>query len=363
MVMYNKKPSEEKAKININNYDYEVSKNLTILEACKSIGIHIPTLCNHDMLYPLGSCRLCIVEIEGAKKLFTACTTPITAGMKILTHSKRVLDARKTNIKLLISNHKNKWLTCSESSSCELFKIADELEIDYDAYPELSKEENIEDDSSPCFTRNNDICIHCGKCVEVCSEMQNVNAIGLINRGKDIESGCPFGMKINDTKCINCGQCVLHCPTGALKEKIQVDTAWDYINNRSLHVVVQTAPSVRVAIGEEFGMNPGEVTTGKLVAALKRIGFDKVFDTQTGADLTIMEEATEAVERLLENKGKIPIMTSCCPAWVNYIYNFYPELKDNLSSAKSPQTMLGRMIKEYYAKNKAIESKNKSMGI
>jgi len=358
MVMYNKKPSEEKAKININNYDYEVSKNLTILEACKSIGIHIPTLCNHDMLYPLGSCRLCIVEIEGAKKLFTACTTPITPGMKILTHSKRVLDARKTNIKLLIVNHKNKCLTCSESSSCELFKIADGLEIDYDAYPELTKEENIKDDSSPCFTRNNDLCIHCGKCVEVCSEMQNVNAIGLINRGKDVEPGCPFDMKINDTKCINCGQCVLHCPTGALKEKIQVDTAWDYINNRSLHVVVQTAPSVRVAIGEEFGMNPGEVTTGKLVAALKRIGFDKVFDTQTGADLTIMEEATEAVERLLENKGKIPIMTSCCPAWVNYIYNFYPELKDNLSSAKSPQTMLGRMIKEYYARNKGIDKKN-----
>lgn len=358
MVMYNNKPSEEKVKVIIDNHEYEVSKNLTILEACKSIGIHIPTLCNHDMLYPLGSCRLCVVEIEGAKKLFTACTTPIKQGMIIFTHSSRVLEARKTNIKLLIVNHKNNCLTCSESSSCELFKIADQLEIDYDAYPDLSRDENIKDNSSPCFTRNNDICIHCGKCVEICSEMQNVNAIGLINRGNEVEPGCPFGMKINDTKCINCGQCVLHCPTNALKEKIQVPIAWDYINNKSLHVVAQTAPSVRVSIGEEFGMEPGSVTTGKLVTALRRIGFDRVFDTQTGADLTIMEEATEAIGRLLENKGKIPIMTSCCAAWVNYIYNFYPELKDNLSSAKSPQTMLGRVIKEYYAKNKGIDQKN-----
>lgn len=353
-----KKPAKEKISININNKDYLIPKNYTVLEACREIGIDIPTLCYHDMLEPQGACRLCVVEVEGVNRLLTSCTTPIREKMKILTHSKKVLDARKTNVKLLIANHQNKCLTCSESKFCKLFQIADDLEINLNDYPMLEKEDKIKDDSSSCFTRNNDICINCGKCVQVCEEVQSVCAIGLMNRGNKTEPGTPFNTTLKDSKCINCGQCVLHCPSNALKEKVQVGDAWNYINDKSLHVVAQVAPSVRVAIGECFGFEPGHISTGKIVSALKLIGFDKVFDTQTGADLTIMEEGTEALNRLIKKKGKIPIMTSCCPAWVNFIYNFYPELKDNLSSAKSPQAMLGRMIKEVYAPKKGIKKDN-----
>ena len=358
MVMIIKKPLSEKINMTINSKDYQIPKNFTILEACKSIGIHIPTLCNHDMLKPSGACRICIVEIEGSNRLLTSCTTPIQNDMKILTHSEKVLNARKTNVKLLIANHQNKCLTCAESKACKLFNIADDLEIESEPYPVIEQEKRIKDNSSVCFTRNNDICIHCGKCVQVCEEVQSVCAIGLINRGIKTEPGTPFNTTLKDSKCINCGQCVLHCPTNALKEKIQVKDAWNLINDKSLHVVAQVAPSVRVSIGECFGYEPGHISTGKTVAALKAIGFDKVFDTQAGADLTIMEEGTEALKRLIEGKGNIPIMTSCCPGWVNFIYNFYPELKDNLSTAKSPQTMLGRMIKEVYASKKGID-KNK----
>jgi len=356
--MEDKIPSKNKVKVFINDNEYYVPDNFTILEACKLIGINLPTLCYHDLLPGRGACRLCSVEVEGVNRLLTGCTTPVRAGIKILTHSSRVLNARKTIVKLMIANHQNKCLTCPETKECKLFKIADDLEINDEPYPVLCKTEKINDNSSPCYIRNNDICITCGKCVDVCNNIQGVHAIGFINRGSETQVGCPFDTKNTDSKCINCGQCVLHCPTNALKDKSYIDDVWNLINNKSVHVTCQVAPSVRVAIGEEFGFEPGHISTGKMVAALRKIGFDKVFDTQTGADLTIMEEGTEAIGRLIEGKGKIPIMTSCCPGWVNYIYNFYPELKDNLSSAKSPQAMLGRIIKEYYSKKIGLE-KNK----
>ena len=350
-------PSDEKVKVTINDKEYLIPKNFTILEACKKIGIDIPTLCNYELISPLGACRLCVVEVEGARTLLSSCTTPVKAEMKVYTHTKRVMDSRRTILKLLIADHGNNCLTCSESTSCKLFNYANDYEIDFDPYVQIKGKERIKDNSSLCFSRDNNICIRCGKCTHICAEVQGVYAIGLRDRGADMQPGCPFDNTIIESKCINCGQCVLNCPTNALKEKIQVDEVWELINDKSKHVVAQVAPAVRVAIGEPFGMEPGSLATGKLVSALKLIGFDKVFDTQTGADLTIMEEGTEALQRI-EKGENLPIMTSCCPAWVNYIYNFYPELKKYLSTAKSPQAMLGRMIKEYYAKTQGIDKKN-----
>lgn len=341
-------------KITIDGIEMEVTKGTTILEAARNAGIRIPTLCYLKDINKASSCRVCVVEV--GSKLIASCTLAAEEGMKVLTNTKNVREARKTVVELLLSNHKRECTTCPRNKDCELLNLAKELNIRDIRYEGEIAKWDI-DYSSTAVVRDPEKCILCGRCVSVCRDIQTVNAIGFANRGFRTVVSPPYQKPLYNTVCVNCGQCIMVCPVGALHEKENIKDVWKALEDPEKHVVVQTAPAIRVALGEEFGLPIGSRVTGKMAAALRRIGFDSVFDTNFAADLTIMEEGTELIKRL--NSGKnLPLMTSCCPGWVKFVEHYYPEMLDNISTCKSPHEMEGALIKSYYAKKKGIDPKN-----
>lgn len=340
--------------ITIDNQKISVPEGTTILQASKEAGIDIPTLCFLKDINEIGDCRMCIVRVEGKRGFATSCIQKVEEGMVIKTHTPEIIEARRVMLDLIISNHDKDCLTCTRMGNCELQQLAVKFNIQSIEFTGERKEHQI-DDLSPSIVRDPNKCILCRRCVAVCKNIQKVGAIDCGNRGFESNISTSYNKSLKDTNCTYCGQCIQACPTSALREKESIDEVWAKLKDPDIHVVVQTAPSVRVALGEEFRMPIGTNVTGKMVTALKRLGFDKVFDTNTGADFTIMEEANEFVERFKENNN-MPMITSCCPGWVRYIEFNYPELVPHLSSCKSPHEMLGNLIKTYYAKKKNIDS-------
>ena len=341
--------------LKINGREVSVPEGYTILEAAKEAGISIPTLCYLKDVSQTGSCRMCVVEIKGARALQAACVYPVSEGIEVFTHSARVKRARKTTLELILSNHDRKCLTCIRNRNCELQALADELGVEDITYEGVRNEYEI-DDLSPSVVRDNNKCVLCRRCVSACKNVQTVAVIDTMERGFATKIGSAFNKPLAETACVNCGQCIAACPVGALKEKDGTSAVWEAIEDPEKYVIVQAAPAVRAALGEEFGYEIGTPVTGKMAAALKRLGFDKAFDTDTGADLTIMEEGTELLHRL-QNGGKLPLITSCSPGWIKFCEHNYPDFLDNLSSCKSPHQMFGAILKSYYAKKEGIDPK------
>jgi len=341
--------------IKINDKEYSVPASYTILDAARDANVHIPTLCYLKDINQIGACRMCLVEIKGAKALQAACVYPVSEGLEIYTNTEKVRKARKTTLELILSNHEKKCLTCVRNRNCELQTLADELGIDELRY-EGENETYELDCGSTSLVRDNNKCILCRRCVAACNN-QAISVIGCVERGFKTHVTSTFEKKINEVGCIFCGQCIVSCPVGALYEKNDIGKVNAAIDNPEKHVVVQTAPAVRAALGEEFGLPIGTPVTGKMVAALRRLGFDKVFDTDTAADLTIMEEGTEFINRFTKQEN-LPIITSCSPGWVKFCETYYPEFIPNLSSCKSPMEMFGAVIKSYYAEKSGIDKKN-----
>ncbi|NJE44543.1 NADH-dependent [FeFe] hydrogenase, group A6 [Massilimicrobiota sp. SW1139] len=341
-----------KIKITINNREVEAYEGQTVLEAAKNNGIHIPTLCYLKDVTGTGACRVCQVEVEGAKTLCAACVYPVRDGMVIKTNSQRALDARRRVVELIVSNHSKDCLSCIRNTNCELQRLCQELGVREDAFAG-EKSEPTFDTVSPGIVRNTSKCVLCGRCVETCMKVQGLGVLGYMNRGFKTKVAPIYDKSFDDVNCMQCGQCINVCPVGALHEKEEIHYVIEALNDPQKHVVVQTAPAVRGALGEEFGMPIGTKVTGKMVHALKLVGFDKVYDTNFGADLTIMEEGYEFLNRL-QNQGTLPMITSCSPGWVNYVEHEYPDLLDHLSTCKSPHMMLGAMVKSVYAEAKGI---------
>lgn len=346
----------ENVNIKIDGIEISVPRDYTVLQAARMANIQIPTLCYLEGINKIGACRICVVEIKGARSLQAACVYPVNEGMEVFTNSPAVRRARKANLELILSNHDRKCLTCIRNRNCELQKLADEFGITDIKYDGSNDPVFAIDDSSPSYVRDNNKCVLCRRCVAACAN-QAVSVIGLQNRGFVTSVGCAFETPVVETSCIYCGQCIVSCPVGALYEKNDIPKVQKAIDNPEKHVVVQTAPAVRAALGEEFGLPMGTPVTGKMVAALRRLGFDKVFDTDTSADLTIMEEGTEFIERFTKQE-KLPLITSCSPGWVKFCEHNFPEFTDNLSTAKSPMEMFGAVIKSYYAEKQNIDKES-----
>ncbi len=345
----------EMLNVKVNGIAVSVPKGSTILEAARVAGVEIPTLCYMKEINEIGACRICVVEATGARGLVTACVFPVAEGMEIKTNSAKVRAARKTTLEMILSTHDKRCLSCARSTNCELQKLCLEYGVDSTAFAGYTPRHTI-DTSTPHLIRDNNKCILCRRCVAVCRE-QEVSVIGANNRGIDTCIGSPFNATLSETPCISCGQCTVVCPTGALIEKDDTDKVWAALADTSKHVIVQTAPAVRAALGESFGMPIGTNVEGKMVSALRRLGFEKVFDTDFGADLTIVEEANELLDRV-KNGGKLPMITSCSPGWVKFAEFYYPELLDHLSSCKSPMQMTGAIIKTYYAEKMGWDAKD-----
>ena len=341
-------------KIMIDGIETDIAKGTTVLEAARDLGIHIPSLCYMKGINHSSSCRVCVVEV--GPRLIASCTLKAEEGMKIQTNTKKVREARRTSVELLLSDHDRECLSCSRSGGCELQTVSNDLNIrNVTYYGEKSSQ--VKDYTSPSIVRDASKCILCGRCVGACGTLQTVNAISFAKRGFDTVISTAFGRSLDESTCVNCGQCIMACPVGALTEHENINDVWNALSDPSKVVVVQTAPAVRVALGEEFGMPVGTRVTGKMTAALRKLGFDKVFDTNFGADLTIMEEGTELISRL--NSGQnLPLMTSCCPGWVKFMEHNFPNMLDNLSTCKSPHEMEGAMVKSYFAKKMGIDPKS-----
>ena len=339
--------------IKINGMSYEVAAGSTILEAAREAGIDIPTLCFLKDINQIGACRMCMVEVKGARSLVAACVYPVNEGMEVFTNTPKVQKSRKMTLEMLLSVHDKKCLSCKRSGTCELQKLCNDMGISDENRFEGAVPAGKKDYSTLHLERDNAKCILCRRCVAACQQ-QHVAVIGANNRGFDTEIGCAFEQPLSYVSCVSCGQCIVACPTGALTEKDNTQQVIDAINDPDKIVIVQTAPAVRAALGEEFGMPIGTNVEGKMVAALRRLGFDKVFDTDFGADMTIMEEATEFIHRV-QNGGKLPIITSCSPGWVKFCEHYFPNLIENLSTCKSPQQMTGALIKTWYAEKEGID--------
>jgi NADH-quinone oxidoreductase subunit G/NADP-reducing hydrogenase subunit HndD len=347
--------------ITINGQKITVEAGTTILSAAKTLGIHIPTLCHLDledigMVNQVASCRVCLVEVEGRRSLMPSCVTEVVPDMVIHTDSKRAIRGRRMAVELLLSDHPNECFTCPKNLECDLQKLAADLGIREIKWAG-EKRDYEKDPSSNAIIRDPSKCIMCRRCETMCNEVQTCGILSAVNRGFSSFVGPAFNLPLSETSCTFCGQCVAVCPTGALTEANYTSDVWDAIHDPKKHVIVQTAPAVRVAIGEMFGMEVGTLATGKMVTALKKMGFDKVFDTDFAADLTIMEEASELVHRI-QHKGTLPMLTSCCPAWVNFIEHQFPEMLDIPSTCKSPQIMFGAIAKTYYAEKSGIHPKD-----
>ena len=344
-------------KITINNQSLEVLEGLTILEACKSVGFKIPTLCYLQDVSSNASCGVCVVEVTGAKSLLRSCITKVSEGMEITTNSQRVMEARKMNVELLLANHPQDCLICDRNQNCELQELTFTFGINEKRFVRTRKAHLEIDNSSLSLTRNPEKCILCGRCVAVCSEMQTVKAIDFSGRGLKSKISTYLDQGLGVVACTNCGQCALVCPTGAITEKSSVNEVWEAIQNPEKVVLVQTAPAIRVGIGEAMGMPYGSLVTGKMVAGLRRLGFSKIFDTNFTADLTIIEEGNELLNRI-KNGGVLPMITSCSPGWIKFIEHFFPSALQHLSSCKSPQQMFGAIAKTYYAEKTGIDPRN-----
>jgi NADP-reducing hydrogenase subunit HndD len=344
----------ETVNIKINGIQVEAPVGSTILEAAKLAHIDIPTLCFLKEINEIGACRMCVVEVKGARSLVASCVYPIRDGMEVWTNTPKVLSSRKKTLELILSDHDRKCLSCVRSGKCELQKLCNDLNVENELLYEGARTHYEIDESAPHMYRDNNKCILCRRCSAVCAKVQGVGVIGANERGFSTTISCAFDLPLGETSCVSCGQCIAVCPTGALSEKDDTEEVFAALADPDKYVIVQTAPAVRAALGEEFGLPIGTNVQGKMVAALRRLGFDKVFDTDFAADLTIMEEANEFLDRV-KNGGVLPLITSCSPGWIKYCEHYYPDMLDNLSSCKSPQQMFGAITKTYYAEKMKLD--------
>lgn len=342
-------------KLTIDSQEIEVPAGTSILDAAKALQIKIPTLCHHPDLPATAACGICIVKVNG--RMLRSCCTPVEEGMEVITRDPEIVAARRTVLELTLSKHPNECLTCLKNDTCELRKLASDFGIRDVAFDNITatKEELPEDDSTKCIVLDPRKCILCGRCVEVCQNVQNVWALSFLNRGIDAHVSPAADSDLADSPCIKCGQCTAHCPTGALTERDDTQQVWSMLQNQDNYCVVQIAPAVRVAMGEAFGMEAGTLVTGKIYAALRRMGFKAVFDTNFGADVTIMEEGSEFIDRFVNGNGALPMITSCCPAWVDFMEKFYPDMIPHFSTCKSPHEIVGSLTKTYYATKMGID--------